>query len=196
MRRKHQTKPGSAEQTVRDIRRATRKQYSAEEKIRIVLEGLRGEDGIAELCRILAEIRNGGFVDPGNVTVDALRLHRAEQAELMLSLGTGWNEDGLVCLKGAGDPINPNTLTSGFASFMENIDLPKIRFHDLRHTHAAHLLKAGVHPKVAQERLGHATIAVTLDLYSHVMPGMQEDAAMRVDRALRTALGKRPQQGI
>ena len=72
-----------------------------------------------------------------------------------------------------------------------NADLPKIRFHDLRHTHATHLLKAGVHPKVAQERLGHATIAVTLDLYSHVMPGMQEDAAIKVDRALRTALGKR-----
>ena len=52
------------------------------------------------------------------------------------------------------------------------------------------------HPKVAQERPGHATIAVTLGLYSHVMPGMQEDAAMRVDRALRTALGKRPQQDV
>ena len=55
---------------------------------------------------------------------------------------------------------------------------------------APHLLKAGVHPKVAQERLGHATIAVTLDLYSHVMPGMQEDAAMKVDRILKSALGK------
>ena len=66
-----------------------------------------------------------------------------------------------------------------------------MRFHDLRHTHATQLLKEGVHPKVAQERLGHTTIAVTLDLYSHVMPGMQEDAALRVDTALRAALGKR-----
>ena len=70
------------------------------------------------------------------------------------------------------------------------------RFHDLRHTHATQLLKEGVHPKVAQERLGHATIAVTLDLYSHVMPGMQEDAALRVDTALRAALGKRDKTDI
>ena len=69
--------------------------------------------------------------------------------------------------------------------------LPLVRLHDLRHTHATHLLKAGVHPKIAQERLGHATIAVTLDLYSHVMPGMQEDAAIKVDKALKTALGRR-----
>ena len=96
-----------------------------------------------------------------------------------------------MCASPDGEPVNPNTLTSVFAHFVERLDIPKVRFHDLRHTHATHLLKEGVHPKVAQERLGHATIAVTLDLYSHVMPGMQEDAAARVDTALRTALGKR-----
>jgi len=126
-----------------------------------------------------------------SVLVDALRRHRADQAELYLSLGTGWKEHGLVCSKLAGEPINPDTLTSGFASFVKTLDIPRVRFHDLRHTHATQLLKEGVHPKVAQERLGHATIAVTLDLYSHVMPGMQENAALRVDMALRAALGKR-----
>ncbi|HYJ44417.1 MAG TPA: tyrosine-type recombinase/integrase, partial [Xanthobacteraceae bacterium] len=60
-----------------------------------------------------------------------------------------------------------------------------------RHTHATLLLLAGVHPKVVQERLGHASIQITLDTYSHVMPGMQEDAAVRVDAALRAAIGKR-----
>ena len=124
------------------------------------------------------------------MTVDSLRKHRAKQAELYLSLGVGWNEQGLVCTKLAGQTINPNSLTSGFANFVARLDIPKVRFHDLRHTHATQLLKEGVHPKVAQERLGHATIAVTLDLYSHVMPGMQEDAALRVDTALRAALGK------
>jgi integrase len=162
------------------------------------------DSGILSVTRTLEKSRYGGLnfkqpkIQKGRRTislpalaVDALRQHRVEQAELILRLGAGWNEGGLVCMKDAGDPINPNTLTSGFASFIRKADLPKIRFHDLRHTHATHLLKAGVHPKVAQERLGHATIAVTLDLYSHVMPGMQEDAAMKVDRVLKIALGKR-----
>ncbi len=66
--------------------------------------------------------------------------------------------------------------------------LPRIRFHDLRHTHATHLLSNGVHPKVAQERLGHSSVGITLDLYSHVLPGMQEDAAAKVDAAIRSAI--------
>nr|WP_287322047.1 tyrosine-type recombinase/integrase [Mesorhizobium sp.] len=65
---------------------------------------------------------------------------------------------------------------------------PRIRFHDLRHTHATQMLSAGVHPKVASERLGHSTIGITLDLYSHVMPGMQADAAEQVDAALQVAI--------
>ena len=65
-----------------------------------------------------------------------------------------------------------------------------MRLHDLRHSHATHLLAANVHPKIVQERLGHANIAITMDLYTHVMPGMQDEAASRVDAALRIALGK------
>ena len=57
------------------------------------------------------------------------------------------------------------------------MDFPRIRLRDLRHTHATHLLQAGIHPKVVQERLGHATISTTMDIYSHVLPGMQESAA-------------------
>ena len=63
----------------------------------------------------------------------------------------------------------------------------EIRFHDLRHTHATQLLKAGVHPKVVSERLGHASIGITLDTYSHVMPGMQEEQE-EIDAGLRAAL--------
>ena len=69
--------------------------------------------------------------------------------------------------------------------------LPRIRFHDLRHAHATHLLASGVHPKVASERLGHSKVGITLDLYSHVLPGMQADAAARVDEAMREAIRKR-----
>jgi integrase len=66
--------------------------------------------------------------------------------------------------------------------------LPRVRFHDLRHSHATQLLLAGVHPKVAQERLGHSTIITTLDLYSHVTETMQGDAATRLDAAFRPAI--------
>jgi len=66
-------------------------------------------------------------------------------------------------------------------------DLPRVRFHDLRHSHATQLLGDGVHPKIAQERLGHSTIATTLDLYSHVTDTMQTDAAQRLDAAFQLA---------
>lgn len=69
--------------------------------------------------------------------------------------------------------------------------LRRVRLHDLRHSHATHLLMANVHPKIVQERLGHANIATTMDLYTHVMPGMQDGAASRVDAALRAAITKR-----
>src|SRR6478735_7410115 len=67
-------------------------------------------------------------------------------------------------------------------------DLPRVRFHDLRHSHATQLLLEGVHPKIAQERLGHSTITTTLDLYSHVTDSMQVDAAERLDAAGRPRL--------
>jgi integrase len=62
------------------------------------------------------------------------------------------------------------------------------RFHDLRHAHATHLLASGIHPKIASERLGHSKVGITLDLYSHVMPGMQEDAVAKLDAALKAAM--------
>ena len=68
--------------------------------------------------------------------------------------------------------------------------LPRIRLHDLRHSHATHLLTNKIHPKVVQERLGHATIAMTMDLYSHVMPGMQQEAAASIDATLGSAMKK------
>jgi integrase len=74
--------------------------------------------------------------------------------------------------------------------------LPRIRFHDLRHAHATHLLASGVHPKVASERLGHSKIGITLDLYSHVLPNMHTDAAALVDDALKVAVQKRSAKGI
>ncbi len=69
-------------------------------------------------------------------------------------------------------------------------DLPQIRFHDLRHTHATQLLRQGVHPKIVSERLGHSKVGLTLDTYSHVVPGMQEEAAQKIDAVLGSAIRK------
>ena len=90
----------------------------------------------------------------------------------------------------AGAPAYPSSLTRSFSGFMRRHKLPQIRFHDLRHSHATHLLAAGVHPKIAQERLGHSNVGITLDTYSHVLPGMQEDAVAKVDAAIQAALNK------
>jgi integrase len=126
-----------------------------------------------------------------SIVVDELRRHRLRQAEELLRLGVGANEDTLVVLREDGMPLQPSTLTHRFTELLSHIpQLPRIRFHDLRHTHATHLLAAGVHPKIAQERLGHSTISITLDLYSHVMPGMQEDAATKIDVAIRAAIDR------
>jgi integrase len=124
------------------------------------------------------------------LAIEELRRHRAHQAEELLRLGVRQTDDMHVVAQADGQLLKPNSLTHEFVRFIAGTALPQIRFHDLRHSHATHLLASGVHPKVAQERLGHATVAITLDLYSHVLPGMQADAASRVDEALQQALEK------
>ena len=85
----------------------------------------------------------------------------------------------------------PNSLTNDFHYMMTRVkDLPRVRFHDLRHSHATQLLLEGVHPKIAQERLGQATITTSLDLYSHVTETMQSDAAERLDAVFRPAINR------
>jgi integrase len=125
------------------------------------------------------------------LAVEELRRHRLKQAEELLRLGVRQTDDTNVCLQKSYEPWVPSNLTSAFYKFIRASGLPLVRLHDLRHSHATHLLGENVHPKIVQERLGHANITTTMDLYSHVMPGMQEDAAIRVDAALRAAIGKR-----
>jgi len=84
-------------------------------------------------------------------------------------------------------PLNPNTITLAFRRIIGKAGLGHLRVHDLRHTHATLMLKAGVHPKVVSERLGHASVSITLDTYSHVLPGLQEAAVERFDEVLALA---------
>jgi integrase len=114
--------------------------------------------------------------------VEELRRLRREQAEELLRLGIRLGDDTLICARPDGAPMLPRSLTHEFAKVAGNVEgVPRVRFHDLRHSHATQLLGAGVHPKVAQERLGHASIGITMDLYSHASETMQADAARRLD---------------
>ena len=83
--------------------------------------------------------------------------------------------------------MNPDTLSSGWARFLRANALPPVRFHDLRHAHATFMLLKGIHPKVVSERLGHASIGITLDIYSHVLPSMQTEAARAIDELFRAS---------
>jgi len=123
--------------------------------------------------------------------VEELRAHRLRQAEGLLLVGVRPSDDAFVVAQADGSPLQPDTLTQDWVRKLADTSLPRIRFHDLRHAHATHLLASGIHPKVASERLGHSKIGITLDLYSHVLPGMQEDAAERVDAALQAAINRR-----
>ena len=82
----------------------------------------------------------------------------------------------------------PDSFSSGFAAKIRTSGLPHVNFHALRHTHATILLKRGTNPKIVSERLGHARVGTTLDIYSHVLPGMQEEAALQIDAALKAAI--------
>jgi integrase len=126
------------------------------------------------------------------IVIEELRAHRIKQAQELLRLGLRATDATFVCAREDGQPLQPLTLTHDWERKLSKTALPRIRFHDLRHAHATHLLSSGVHPKVASERLGHSKIGITLDLYSHVLPGMQEDAVARVDDALRAAINRRP----
>ncbi len=122
-------------------------------------------------------------------TVEELRRLKRRQAEELLALGVRQSGEMLACARHDGEPMPPRSLTHEFAKVAGRVkDVPRVRFHDLRHSHATQLLSAGVHPKIAQERLGHSTITTTLDLYSHVTETMQEDAAAKLDTAFRSAI--------
>ena len=273
MRQKSQTRQTGAAKAIKDVRRATRKQYSAEEKIRIVLDGLRGEDSIAELCRIegiaqsiyykwskefleagkrrlagdtaraastgevtaliavttglrrgevlalrwehldldggvlrvmesLEETGKGlRFKEPKNkrrrqvdipaFLSDAIKKHRIDQAQALLKVGIRLTGETLVCCRCNGEPMSPENLSRQFPVAVERAGLPRITFHGLRHSHATLLLGAGVHMKVASERLGHSGIGITMDLYSHVLLGDQQEASAKVDKTFKAAVNSR-----
>ncbi len=114
--------------------------------------------------------------------VDLFKVYRSDQELLRIQLGISLNADDFVFIRPDGSPVNPSAVTLAFRRIIKRAGLKGIRIHDSRHTHATLMLSAGIHPKVVSERLGHANIGITLDIYSHVLPGMQEAAAEKFDR--------------
>ena len=117
--------------------------------------------------------------------VEVIRRYRQEQVERRLLLGPDYGPHDMVFASATGSPLIARNVQRAFKLALGRADLPQtVRFHDLRHAAATMLLQAGVHPKVVSERLGHSTITLTLDTYSHVVPGMDADAAERLARVL------------
>jgi len=125
------------------------------------------------------------------LAVTELRAWRARQAEAFLRLGIRPGNDTRVVTRGDGLPVQPNSIYHSWVRFLADTGLPRIRFHDLRHSHATALLSSGVHPKVASERLGHARVGITLDVYSHVVGNLQDGAAAAIDAAFAEANGSK-----
>jgi len=155
------------------------------------------ENGVITVQRQLLVLKNGlsleettksksgrrSVVLPDD-TIRELKAHKKRQAQEKLLLGEAYQNNGLVFCKEDGTPLDPREFTKRFQRHLEKAGLPKVRLHDLRHTHASLLLARGVHPKVVQERLGHSSITMTLDLYSHLTPGLQEAAATTLNGLL------------
>ncbi len=118
---------------------------------------------------------------------EALLRHRAEQTKARLAAGPAWEDGDLIFAGHLGGPMSRTRLSLSFQRLLAEAGLPRIRLHGLRHTMATLMLAQGEHPKIVSERLGHATVGITLDTYSHVLPGLQAAAADR----LAAALGER-----
>jgi integrase len=118
-------------------------------------------------------------------TVEALKRHRKRQVQDKLKAGGAYQDYALVFATSLGTPFRPETVTQrSFKPLSRRAGLPRIRFHDLRHTYATLLLIRGVHPTYVQRALGHASVKMTLDRYSHWMPSMGRATAEAIDAAL------------
>lgn len=116
--------------------------------------------------------------------IEMLKKHKKVQNVNRLALGSEYQHNQLVCCEPDGRPIIPGSFSNRFTEFLKQHNLKQIRFHDLRHTHASLLLKYGVAAKVASTRLGHSSIGITLDLYSHIYNEVEVEAANKIESGI------------
>ncbi len=154
--------------------------------VRRQIQRMRDGSGLAFLPLKNPESRREVALGP--MAVSALRKHRARQAEEKLMLGSLYDDRGLIFTTGHGTPLEAtNVVDRSFKPLLRAAGLPDIRFHDLRHTCATLMLSMGLSPKVAQERLGHADVSVTMGIYSHVTPETRREAAGAIEDLLGSA---------
>ncbi|MEI6230363.1 MAG: tyrosine-type recombinase/integrase [Actinomycetes bacterium] len=142
-----------------------------------------GDTGLSWGTPKTARGRRAISIDPD--TVAALRAHRKAQLAERLRAGDDYSVNDLVFCTGSGEPLHPKVASNLFRKAVIQHEMPRLSVHGLRHTWATLALQAGVHPKIVQERLGHSTIAITLDIYSHVNPAMDAEAANTVAALFR-----------
>jgi integrase len=148
-------------------------------------------DGVAQFSEPKTP-RSRRTVDLDPETVEVLTSWQVQQEAERDAWGSAWRDHDLVFTREDGSPIDPDNFSKRFGRHAAAAGVPVIRLHDLRHTHASMLLASDVNPKVASERLGHHSTSFTLDVYSHVIPGMQADAAARVADTLRNGAARPP----
>jgi len=122
---------------------------------------------------------------------DVLKKHRTAQGRVKLAMGPAYEAHDLVFPREDGSIWEPELFGKAFAALVKRAGLGHLRLHDLRHSCASILLKAGVNAKVVSERLGHSTIAITLDLYSHILPGLQHEASSKIESSIEDAIRSR-----
>jgi integrase len=154
------------------------------------------EKGLVRVVRTLQRHRHGTEIGEPKTqrgrrtivvpefAVEILRQHRKVQAAQRLRAGSDWRDEDLVVTNASGGPMDAGEVTRRFKRLAADAGAPGVRFHDLRHAYATMLLASGVHPKIASEALGHSTVGITLDTYSHVLPTMQAEAAAAIQKAL------------
>lgn len=123
-----------------------------------------------------------------------LTAHRVRQDVERELAGDAWQDANLVFPAREGRPFNPEHFWREFVTRCDRYSVPRIALHDFRHTHATLALQEGIHPRIVQERLGHSTISITLDVYSHVLPTMREEAAAMIGAAVLGPTTRRRKQ--
>lgn len=161
------------------------------------------EGGYARINRAVEQTKKRGIVfkEPKSrkgrrvvslpaFVVEALKTHRTAQDELKALLGSGYEDGDLICCREDGTIWKPVAFDSSYRQLLERRKLDGPNFHALRHSHASHLLRSGVDAKVISERLGHSKVSFTLDQYVHLLPGMQEEAAQKIEDVMKAAREK------
>lgn len=118
--------------------------------------------------------------------IRVLKKQKVKQNIEKMKFGTVYKEHNMVFAQETGEFINPTAVNQLFSRFIRQSKLPQIRFHDLRHTHATILLQMGVNPKLVADRLGHSSVKITLDTYSHVLPEMQQNLIVQFSKAMKS----------